>query len=109
MDWRDKLSTLKPDLPEGEDIPQPKNESSKKLQKEPLRIELDKRKGKPATIIYHFEGSDDALKDLAKILKTKCSAGGSARDGEILIQGDFRKKIAELLEELGYKVRRINF
>lgn len=111
MDWRDKLSSLKSELPEGDATPPvvEVSEPRKKLQTEPLRIELDKRKGKPATLIYNFEGSDEELKELAKTLKTKCSSGGSARDGEILIQGDFRKKIAELLVELGYKIKRINF
>ena len=85
------------------------SEALKAKQKEPLRVELDKRKGKPSTLITEFLGTDDELKELAKLLKVKCSAGGSSRDGEILIQGDFRKKIAELLGELGYKVKRINF
>lgn len=82
------------------------SEALKAKQKEPLRVELDKRKGKPSTLITEFLGADDELKELAKFLKVKCSAGGSSRDGEILIQGDFRKKTAELLVELGYKVNR---
>ena len=85
------------------------SEALKAKQKEPLRVEMDKRKGKPSTIISGFLGTDEELKVLAKMLKVKCSAGGSSRDGEILIQGDFRKKTAELLVELGYKVKRINF
>lgn len=111
MDWRDKLSSLKSELPEGDaTLPVIEvSESTKKLQTEPLRIELDKRKGKLTTLIYNFEGSDEELKELAKTLKMRCSSGGSARDGEILIQGDFRKKIAEFLLEFGYHVKRINF
>ncbi len=110
MDWRDKLGALRTDLPEGE-VPAAASikEESPRKQKEPLRVELDKRKGKPATLITEFLGSDDELKELAKLLKIRCSSGGSARDGEILIQGDFRKKIAEILIDLGYKVKRINF
>lgn len=108
MDWRDKLNTLKQDLPEGEEVPVVQ-EQLKKRQQEPLRVEMDKRKGKPATLVSEFEGSDEELKELAKMLKVKCSSGGSSRDGEILIQGDFREKIAGLLSELGYKVKRINF
>lgn len=109
MDWRDKLNAMKQDLPEGEEIPVVNDEPVKKRQQEPLRVEMDKRNGKPATIISQFEGTDDELKELAKTLKVKCSSGGSSRDGEILIQGDFREKIAGLLTELGYKVKRINF
>lgn len=109
MDWRDKLSGLKADLPEGEE---PLNEmvaEEKKVQKEHLRVELDKRNGKPATLITEFLGTDDELKELTKVLKVKCGAGGSSRDGEILIQGDFRVKIAEILATMGFKVKKINF
>jgi translation initiation factor 1 len=74
-----------------------------------LRIELDKRNGKAATLVTDFKGTDEQLKDLAKMLKTKCGSGGSQRDGEILIQGDFRIKIAEILKENGYKIKRIGF
>jgi translation initiation factor 1 len=111
MDWRDKLSDLKSELPQVEDVivPQQNVVSLKKLQKEPLRVELDKRNGKPATLITDFQGTDNELKDLAKILKVKCGSGGSSRDGEILVQGDFRVKIAEILLVMGYKVKRINF
>ena len=110
MDWKDKLSGLKSLLPEGEQEPEvTSKEVQKQLQKEPLRVELDKRKGKPSTLITDFMGSDDELKELAKSLRIKCGAGGSSRDGEILVQGDFRVKIAELLLGLGYKVKKINF
>jgi translation initiation factor 1 len=108
MDWRDKLNALKTDLPEGEEIPVVEEKKPAK-QKEPLRVEMDKRNGKLNTLISEFEGTDDELKELAKTLKIRCSAGGSARDGEILIQGDFRVKIADLLVQMGYKVKRINF
>ena len=107
MDWRDQLSGLKAELPEGEESSvAPKTENAKK---EPLRIELDKRNGKPATLISGFLGSDAELKELAKTLKIKCGVEGSSRDGEILIQGDFRIKVADLLLGFGFKVKKINF
>ncbi len=110
MDWRDQLKGLKPELPAGEEKQiEQKAENTKKQQKEPLRIELDKRNGKPATLVSGFLGSDTELKELAKTLKIKCGAGGSSRDGEILIQGDFRLKVADLLLEFGFKVKKINF
>jgi len=110
MDWRDKLNALKTDLPEGEEVKETVAADVKsKLQREPLRVEMDKRNGKPSTLITEFLGTDEELKELAKTLKVKCSSGGSARDGEILIQGDFRVKIADILQNMGYKVKKINF
>lgn len=110
-DWRDKLNNLKTDLPQVEEAPEVVAAAKpvKKRQVEPLRVELDKRNGKPATLVTDFKGKDDELKDLAKLLKVKCGAGGSSRDGEILVQGDFRVKIAEILLEMGFKVKKINF
>lgn len=72
-----------------------------------LRIVLDKkaRAGKQVTLITGFIGKEDDLKDLAKVVKTKCSVGGAVKDGEVIIQGDFREKISGILKGLGYKVR----
>lgn len=74
-----------------------------------LEAHLDKknRGGKVATIIKGFEGSEEDLKDLAKKLKTLCGVGGSAKDGEIIIQGNFRDKIMDFLAKEGYKVKRV--
>lgn len=109
-DWRDKLNVLKTDLPEAkEEAPQIAQVKTIKRQVEPLRVELDKRNGKPATLVTEFKGKNSELKELAKTLKIKCGAGGSSRDGEILVQGDFRPKIVEILLVMGYKVKKINF
>ena len=110
MDWKDKLSELKSRLPQAEETPAAEIiKPAKKRQAEPLRVELDRRNGKPATLVTEFQGKDGELKELAKLLKVKCGAGGSSRDGEILVQGDFRVKIAEILLEMGFKVKKINF
>lgn len=65
------------------------------------------RAGKTATIISGFIGSEDDLRQLAKLLKTKCGVGGSVKDQEIIIQGNYRDKIMEILKKEGYNVKRV--
>jgi translation initiation factor 1 len=69
-----------------------------------LRIWLERgRGGKESTVLKGFVGPEEALESLAKTLKNKCAAGGSAKDGIIIIQGDHRDKVLKLLLDLGYK------
>jgi translation initiation factor 1 len=73
-----------------------------------LRVMLDKknRSGKAVTLVTGFTGEPETLEKLAKMLKTKCGVGGAAKDAEILIQGDFRDKVVELLIKEGFKVKK---
>lgn len=74
-----------------------------------LEVHLDKknRGGKVATIVKGFQGTEEDLKTLGKILKTKCGVGGAVKENEIIIQGNFRDKIMELLKNEGYNVKRV--
>ena len=75
--------------------------------KQSLRVMMDNsgRAGKQVTLITGFVGKTTDLDALTKLLKTKCGVGGSSKDGEIIIQGDFKSRIADLLKEWGYKVK----
>ena len=86
---------MEEDKPEFDDI---------SFDKQVLRIWLERgRGGKESTVIKGFIGSDDSLADLAKMIKSKCAAGGSAKDGIIIVQGDHRDKVLKLLTDLGVK------
>ena len=75
--------------------------------KQNLQVCIDKhRAGKVAVIIKDFIGTTDDLKKLGKLLKTKCGVGGSAKNGEIIIQGNVREKVMEILEKEGYNYKR---
>ena len=104
-DWKERLNVVystNPDFnyetnEEPEEEPLPKD-------KQNLRVFIEKknRGRKTATVVKGFTGSENDLKELAKMLKTRCGVGGNAKDGEIIIQGELKEKVIELLKKDGY-------
>lgn len=108
-DWKKRLGMVystNPDFDYEKESEPEKETLPPQQQKLKVSIDRKKRKGKSVTLVSGFVGSDDDLKDLGKMLKTKCGVGGTVKDGEILIQGEFRERVMELLEQEGYKVKR---
>jgi len=108
MDLQDQLKNLFPDHVESNE-PEEVQEQKHVLyvQKEPMICKFEKRKGKATTIIEGYEGSDEDFKLLAKEIKTKLSVGGTFKDDSIIIQGDYRDKIMDILKEKGFKTKRV--
>jgi len=79
------------------------------MQDSPIICKYEKkgRNGKPVTVLENYDGSEDDLRKLAKELKTALGVGGSVKDGMIVIQGNFRDKIMEILKNKGFKVKRV--
>ena len=108
-DWKSRLNVVystNPDFSyESEDG---NNEETIEPKKQNLKVWLDKkqRAGKKVTLIKGFVGSDESINTLAKMLKSKCGVGGTAKDGEIIIQGDFRDRVVEILTKEGYKAKK---
>ncbi|MEH6681145.1 MAG: translation initiation factor [Sediminicola sp.] len=106
MDLKEQLKQLFPDH-----TPEPEHTDTEEkglwLQDEPLICKYEKRKGKPITIIEGYTGAEADFKALAKELKTKLSVGGSFKDDAIIVQGDYRDRIMDMLKEKGFKVKRV--
>ena len=108
-DWKDRLGMVYSTNPDYE-YNTGKDDDIETLppKEQKLKIILDKkaRKGKTVTLITGFIGSEDDLKSLAKLLKSKCGVGGTAKNSEIIIQGNFLEKIYNILSEKGYSVKK---
>jgi len=107
MDLQEQLKNLFPDHIESEPEEVQEEDHVLFIQKEPMICKFEKRKGKATTIIEGYEGSDEDFKILAKEIKTKLSVGGTFKDDSIIIQGDYRDKIMQILKEKGFKVKRV--
>ena len=104
-DWKERLNVVYSTNPDYqyENVGEEETETLPNNQQK-LRVSMEKkgRGGKTITLVRGFVGTEEDLKDLGKLLKTKCGVGGSTKDGEIIIQGDFKQRIIDLLKAEGY-------
>lgn len=107
MDLKDQLKHLFPDHVEEKNTSEASSPSDIWMQDAPIICKYEKRKGKPITILEGYTGADNDFKALAKELKTKLSVGGSFKNDKIIIQGDYRDKIMDILKEKGFNVKRV--
>lgn len=104
-DWKDRLNIVystNPDFQYSTDEKEETETLPKQQQKLRVSIEKNHRGGKTVTIVKNFVGSDEDIKELSRLLKTRCGVGGTTKEGEILIQGEFKEKIIEILKKEGY-------
>ena len=104
-DWKERINIVystNPDFAYTTDEKEENETLTKQQQKLRVSIEKNHRGGKTATLVKNFIGTETDMKELGKLLKTKCGSGGSVKDGEILVQGEFKEKIIEILKKEGY-------
>ncbi len=104
-DWKDRLNVVystNPDFQYETEADEEVETLDKKQQKLRVSIEKNGRGGKTVTLVKGFIGKEEDLKELGKLLKGKCGVGGSVKDGEILVQGEFKQRIIDLLKAEGY-------
>ncbi|WP_085537432.1 translation initiation factor [Massilibacteroides vaginae] len=109
-DWKSRLGVMYSTNPEFQyNTGEEEEADTLPKDKQLLRVSLDKRNrgGKVVTLITGFTGTSADLTTLGKLLKVKCGVGGSAKDGEIIVQGDLRKKVLDILQKEGYIKSRI--
>lgn len=107
MDLKDQLKNLFPEHIPTEESTEDREEPTLWLQDDPLICKYEKRKGKATTIIEGYTGADSDFKQLAKEIKQLLSVGGSFKNDQIIIQGDYRDKIMKFLQEKGFKTKRV--
>ncbi len=107
MSLQDQLKNLFPDHVEEEPTEASSDGNNLWMQEEPILCKYEKRKGKPITILEGYTGANEDFRSLSKEIKKKLSVGGSFKDDKIIIQGDYRDKIMQMLKEKGFNVKRV--
>lgn len=110
-DWKSRLGVVystNPDFQYQQAAAEEEQTLEPSKQRLIVRIDRKQRAGKQVTLVEGFVGTSDDLAALAKTLKTKCGVGGTAKDGEITVQGDLRDKVVALLQSMGYNAKRGN-
>ncbi|RIA09675.1 translation initiation factor 1 [Flavobacteriaceae bacterium MAR_2010_72] len=107
MDLQDQLKKMFPDHVSEDINEEGEEKDSIWMQDDPIICKYEKRKGKPITILEGYTGATEDFKLLAKELKQTLSVGGSFKDDKIIIQGDYRDKIMQLLKAKGFNVKRV--
>ncbi len=110
-DWKKRLGVVfstNPDFNYQEDVEEEVQTLDPSKQNLIVSIDRKGRAGKQVTLVTGFVGTEEDLADLGRTLKVKCGVGGSAKDGEITIQGDFRDRVVALLKDMGYRAKRGN-
>jgi translation initiation factor 1 len=110
-DWKKRLGVVfstNPDFTYEEEASQEPATLAPEKQNLIVKIDRKGRGGKQVTLVTGFVGTAEDLAELGRTLKVKCGVGGSAKDGEITIQGDFRDRVVALLKDMGYKAKRGN-
>lgn len=107
MDLKDQLKNLFPDHEPEPDDTSASEDKGIWMQADPIICKYEKRKGKPITILEGYTGGDEDFKQLAKEIKMALSVGGSFKEDKIIIQGDYRDKIMQMLKNKGFKVKRV--
>ena len=108
-DWKERLGMVYSTNPDFEyTTTQAKEPTTLPPQQQNLRVWLDRkhRGGKTVTLVKGFVGTEADLTELGRMLKSKCGVGGSAKDGEIIVQGDHRDRVVDLLTQAGYKCKK---
>ena len=108
MDWRDALKNIATTLPEGKEVSEEssvRNDTTQVCLRDKLTVVMERkgRGGKTATIVAGFTCDESRLREIASLLKNRLGTGGSARGGEILIQGDRREDVKKELRALGFR------